>query len=139
LEVLDHFRVRGSLDQELFQVILEEVSPLAGRSLETALVSLEQALFQRGIAEPAEVRTIVQDLVPVTDVIRYVQLGNPETITIGSIEDLPEGMRGTAEDHAALAPKWRFGKERPANTFDTMEMTGQVGYGPWADALDEPI
>lgn len=138
LEVLDNFRVCGSLDQELFQVILDKVSHLADRSLETALVLLEQELFQRGIADPAELRTIVQDLVPVTDVIRYVQLGNPETITIGSIEDLSEDMQGTKEDQATLAPKWRFGKVRPTKTLDTMEMTGQVGYGPWPEAPGKP-
>jgi len=139
LEVLGHFVARGGMDEEMSEAILDETSHLADRSLEKALAALEKELVDRGISDAAALRTLVRDLVPQSDVIRYVQLGNPETITIGSIEDLPEEMRGTEEDQAKLTPKWRFDKERPANVADMMELTGQMSYGPWPDTPGGPF
>jgi hypothetical protein len=138
LEVLGHYVARGSMDEEISEAILDKVSHLADRSLENALAALEEELADRGISDPAALKALVRDLVPQSDVIRYVQLGNPETITIGSIEDLSEEMRGTEEDQAKLTPKWRFDKARPANVADMMELTGQTAYGPWVDAPDGP-
>ena len=43
-----------------------------------------------------------------SDTIRYAQMGNPETILIGSVEDLPAAVRAKLPLPASLmAPVWR--------------------------------
>jgi hypothetical protein len=133
LELLGRFAATGALSEEAASELLDEVSYLADHSLEAAIGAVENKLIERGVMQAGSIAAHVRDLVPQTDVIRYIQLGNPDTITIGSIEDLPEEFQGSTEDQARLAPKWRFEKNRPGNVADMMELVGQIAYGPWID------
>ena len=69
---------------------------------------LGDQLAERGIADEERLRRRIRGAVPMSDTIRYVQLGNPETILIGDLVDLPEEVQAEfAGSEDAIRPVWR--------------------------------
>ena len=65
-------------------------------------------LAERGIMDEAELRTRIARALPLSDTIRYAQMGNPETILIGSLVDLPAEVRAQFEgNESGLEPRWK--------------------------------
>jgi hypothetical protein len=97
----------GTLTSEQFHEILPVGSLWADRNGAQGLAYIEQALAERGIMEGGPFRSLVRRMVPLSDTIRYTQMGHPETILIGSVADLPEEVRGAFDDIVDhLAPTW---------------------------------
>jgi len=73
-----------------------------------AIDYLEREVVARGIFSAEDFREVVTNTIPGSDTIRYAQMGNPETILIGSIEDLPAELQAQFEGFGpAMAPIWR--------------------------------
>jgi len=100
-----------------------------------ALDQLEREVVGRGILDRDAFDAVVQRVIATADVIRYVQLGNPETILIGSAEDLPEKVRAMFADMGPLTPVWKFQGDPPPGMIDMMEVAGQKPYGKWLGNL----
>lgn len=96
-----------------------------------ALDQLEAELVERGLIDVAGLTDIVSRVVSTSDSIRYVQLGNPETILIGTIGDLPPEVQGPLEAVGPAAPVWKLGNEPPEGVVDVMQVLGQAPYGRW--------
>ena len=58
-------------------------------------------LAERCHLTAAEVETCAGEAIAVSDAIRYVQMGNPESITIGTTEDLPDAIQAELADAVA--------------------------------------
>lgn len=117
----------GRLTSEQFKEILALASLWSHRDGASGLESVERALAERGIMEPAAFRTMVRRAVPLSDTIRYTQMGHPETILIGSVTDLP------VEDQAAfeaivehLAPTWSGDDWSPDIAVDLGELLSRM-------------
>ena len=97
----------GRMTQELFQDVLSKASLWGQRNGATGLTVMEQELATSGIMEPPEFRAMVRRAVPLSDTIRYAQMGHPETILIGSLTDLPvEHQTAFAEVRDQVSPTW---------------------------------
>jgi hypothetical protein len=96
-----------------------------------ALQDLEQEIVGRGILDRPAFDALVRHVIATSDVIRYVQLGNPETILIGSAEDLSEAARKPFENMGPLTPQWKFDGDSLPGVVDMMEVVGQRPYGKW--------
>ncbi|TCP96329.1 hypothetical protein C8J46_10924 [Sphingomonas sp. PP-F2F-A104-K0414] len=133
-EVMMHIEHAGLIDNQRCLEILGTATPLARESGSAALDHMEKRLAEAGVLEPTDFRAIVRRVVPLSDMIRYVQLGNPETITIGSLEQLPEELQQGGDDRKdRLAPKWRWDAYRDAGRPDMMQIRGLRSYGPFED------
>jgi hypothetical protein len=96
-----------------------------------ALDQFEAELVDRKLIDRAGFNAVVKHVVAMSDSIRYVQLGNPETILIGTVADLPAEVQGPLSAIGPADPVWKFGEERPAQAIDVMQVLGQVPYGHW--------
>lgn len=96
-----------------------------------ALDQLEAELIGQGKLDGAEFDAAVRRVVSTSDSIRYVQLGNPETILIGSVADLPAEVGASLAEVGPATPVWKFGGDPPAGAVDVMEILGQRPYGPF--------
>lgn len=71
------------------------------------LAKLAHAIEAEGIMDTDAFFERVLRTVPLSDAIRYTQLGNPETIWIGSVGDLPEDAQEPfAKFESELVPSW---------------------------------
>lgn len=97
----------GRMTQEQFRDVLAKASLRGQRNGAAGLTTMEQALATFGIMEPPAFRAMVRRAVPLSDTIRYAQMGHPETILIGSVTDLPlEHQTAFAEMRDQLSPTW---------------------------------
>lgn len=101
-----------------------------------ALAQLENELVSRGVVDSKVFDAIVRRVVSTSDSIRYVQLGNPETIVIGTIADLPPEHREQFAGLGPATPVWKLGGDAPAGVIDVREAIGQAPYGPWRGGND---
>lgn len=103
LATVDH----GRITSDQFTEILPVASLWAHRNGAIGLDNMEQALAERAILEPSAFREMVRRAVPLSDSIRYAQIGHPETILIGSASDLPVEHQAEFEAIAdQLTPNW---------------------------------
>lgn len=121
----------GRLTLEQFREILAPASLLSHRDGASGLESVERALAERGIMEPAAFRAMVRRAVPLSDTIRYTQMGHPETILIGSVTDLPLEDQAAFEAIAEhLAPTWSGDDWSPDIAVDLGELLSRMPLTP---------
>lgn len=130
-DLLIPLELAGSISAEQFHEILPTGSLWANRNGAQGLAYIEQALAEQGVMAPAAFRTMVRRAVPLSDTIRYIQMGHPETILIGSVENLPEDLRGAfAEDADKMVPTW---------SGDAFSPDAAVEYGDLISRLPEDV
>lgn len=96
-----------------------------------AVQLLEDEVVGKGILNKEAFTDTVREVIATSDAIRYIQLGNPETILIGTIQDLPEGVRERLSHLGDLKPVWKFEADTPPGLVDMMALIGQHPYGKW--------
>ena len=96
-----------------------------------ALDQLESELIERGLIDEVGLNAVIRRVVSMSDSIRYVQLGNPETILTGTITDLPSEVQRSLQAVGPALPVWKFEDEPPQGVIDVMEVLGQAPYGRW--------
>lgn len=108
----DVLHPRGGPDDWLDEAAWFEVGPragyLAGRGGDEWIRWVGKELQDRGIADEERLRRRIRRAVPMSDTIRYTQLGNPETILIGDLVDLSDEAKAEfAGSEDALRPVWK--------------------------------
>lgn len=69
---------------------------------------LGEELEKQGIADEPALRERIQRAIPLSDTIRYAQMGNPETILIGSLRDMSSEVNAIFGGHELeLEPVWK--------------------------------
>ncbi len=130
-DVLAELRVAGRIDENRRLELLSSIAAPVRRSGQAALDHLRAELVARGGLSNDELSGMLRSMLLRSDVIRYIQLGNPETITVGSLEDiLPDRGAERATEVERLRPKWKIDGARPENAVDGMELLGLRPYGP---------
>jgi hypothetical protein len=108
----DLLHPRGGPDDWLDEAAWFEVGPRAGflaaRGGDEWIRWVGKELQDRGVADEERLRRRIRRAVPMSDTIRYAQLGNPETILIGDLADLSDEAKAEfAGFEEALRPVWK--------------------------------
>ncbi|HET9639344.1 MAG TPA: CHAT domain-containing protein [Allosphingosinicella sp.] len=107
-DVVRPMLVAGEISQEDYETIVAEANLLAHGTLRRALDYLQGELIERGVLDAETFAERVRLAIAGSDTIRYAQLGSPETILIGSIQDMPAELHDRfAPMGSGLTPVWR--------------------------------
>lgn len=134
MDVFMQIATARKMDPKVFDEFLPRVLLAARFSTgEVALEMLEVELLKRGLVDSQTISSIVRHVVATSDSIRYIQLGNPETIMIGSVEDLSASAKEEFDDMEVPPPVWKFDGNQKADEVDVMEILGYKPYGKWRE------
>jgi len=98
----------GRLQWDDYHAVLSRANFHANGEGRHGLDYLERELVARGIFTNEKFRETLRLTIPRSDTIRYAQMGSPETILVGSVEDLPaEVCAQFAAFGSAVTPIWR--------------------------------
>jgi hypothetical protein len=107
-DILKPALLAGKIAADDYHDVLAKANFHANGEGRGAIDYLEREVVARGILGVDDFREVVRLAIPASDTIRYAQMGNPETILIGSLEDLPPEVQAQfAGFGSAAAPIWR--------------------------------
>lgn len=145
-DILRPLLVEGKVSAADYATIHLEANIRAHVSGRAALDYLEDELVRLGIYDTATFKRAARLAIATSDTIRYAQMGNPETIIIGSVGDLPLDLQIKFEPmREAMTPHWRDApgttpehSDKAINVVRSLLKTGQASQSPTPIVFGNP-